>query len=102
MPVARLAEWMAEPSTRQIRLPLGRSAARELTLVVWRQRGVAVVARDGQGEAGGVLPGAPAGAGPRRRRRPRRPPVRGGPEPAPGPLSKPSHLRLGGPAPPPA
>jgi len=58
MPVARLAEWMAEPSTRQIRLPLGRSAARELTLVVWRQRGVAVVARDGQVEAVGVLPGA--------------------------------------------
>lgn len=60
MPMAGLAAWMAEPDVRQIKLPLGRSATRELTLVVFRRRGVAVVARDGRVDAVGVLPHAQA------------------------------------------
>lgn len=60
MSTARLAEWLAEPGVRQIKLPVGRSAARELTLVVFGRRGVAVVSRDGQVEAVGVLPRAQA------------------------------------------
>ena len=60
MSTARLAEWLQEAGVRQIKLPLGRSAARELTLVVFSRRGIAVVSRDNQVEAVGVLPHAQA------------------------------------------
>jgi tetratricopeptide (TPR) repeat protein len=57
---ARLAEWLGEPGVRRITLPLGRDATRELTLLVFSRRGLAVVSRDGQVESVGVLAHAQA------------------------------------------
>lgn len=60
MPAARLAEWLGEPGVRHIKLPVGRPGEREATLLVFSRRGLAVVTRDNQVEAVGILPHAQA------------------------------------------
>lgn len=60
MPMTRPGEWLSEPGVRQIKLPLGRRAARELTLFVFSRRGIAVVARDSAVEFVAILPHAQA------------------------------------------
>ena len=60
MPTTRFGEWLSEPGVRQIKLPLARSGARELTLFVFSRRGLAVLTRDNEVEAVGLLPHAQA------------------------------------------
>jgi tetratricopeptide (TPR) repeat protein len=56
-----LAEWRADQTVRRIRIPLGVSAGGDLTLLISRARGLAVLVRNETVEAVGVLASAPLG-----------------------------------------
>jgi tetratricopeptide (TPR) repeat protein len=57
-PVSHLAEWVGDPGVRQIRVPLG--AGRDLTLLVFSRRGLALVTQNNVVEFVGTLPQARA------------------------------------------
>lgn len=57
-PLSQFGEWLGESGVRRIPVPLGDEATHDLTLLVLRQRGLVLLARNNVVEAVGALPNA--------------------------------------------